>query len=165
MHCSLCAEVNDTSIWMPKLNDFGNESRFSDDEKNVFVGPTELWTLWLLISTSTLEAHSRVYLLIDDIQRRSGKDEFPFQASALSWESTCYSWVRVQFSDLSFRWTDCPFWSWFSILNELSFLINVESILKRTQTHVYTIIQLIFPFRFFEYFRFFMKYNEFEVCC
>lgn len=65
---------------------FGNESRFSDAEKNSFVGAAELWTLWLLISTSTLEAHSRVYLLIDDIQRRSGKDEFPFQASALSRE-------------------------------------------------------------------------------
>ena len=109
MHRGLCVEVNDTSIWMPKLNDFGNESHFSDDEKNVFVVAAELWTLWLLISTSTLEAHSRVYLLIDDIQRRSGKDEFPFQASALSWESTCYSRVRVQFSDLSFRRADCPF--------------------------------------------------------
>lgn len=63
---------------------FGNESRFSDVEKNSFVGAAELWTLRLLISTSALEAHSRVYLLIDDIQHRSSKDEFPFQASALS---------------------------------------------------------------------------------
>lgn len=94
---------------------FGNESRLSDAEKNSFVGTAELWTLWLLISTSTLEAHSRVYLLIDDIQRHSGKDEFPFRASALSRESTCYSRARVQFSDFSFRQVDCRLESIFYI--------------------------------------------------
>lgn len=92
---------------------------------------TELWTLRLLISTSSLEAHSCVYLLVDDIQRPR-KDEFPFQSKYSLTKEHLLSSESIILRPLVSPDRDCRLELIFYIRRLLP-RVNIEFILKYTR--------------------------------